>query len=45
VILALSTAFWDAYLQGNKDALVWLNGDGPRSVMEKADDWKAAPVK
>jgi len=45
VILALSTAFWDAYLQGNKDALVWLNGDGPRSVMETADDWKAAPVK
>ena len=45
VILALSTVFWDAYLQGNKDALVWLNGDGPHSVMEAADDWKAAPVK
>jgi hypothetical protein len=42
-ILALSTAFWDAYLRGDKDALVWLNGDGPRSVMETADDWKAAP--
>jgi predicted dienelactone hydrolase len=45
VILALSTAFWDAYLRGDKDALAWLNGDGPRSVMEKADDWKAAPGK
>ncbi len=45
VILALSTAFWDAYLQGNKDALVWLNGAGPRSVMEPADDWKASPEK
>lgn len=45
VILALSTAFWDAYLQGNKDALAWLNGPGPRSIMETADDWKASPDK
>ena len=45
VILALSTAFWDAYLQGNKDALAWLTGTGPRSVMESADDWKASPEK
>ncbi len=45
VILALSTAFWDAYLRSNKDALAWLNGTGPRSVMEPADDWKAAPEK
>ena len=43
-ILALSTAFWDAYLRGDKDALGWLNGDGPRGVMETADDWKAAPA-
>jgi predicted dienelactone hydrolase len=43
VILALSTAFWDGYLRGEKDALAWLNGTGPRSVMETADDWKAAP--
>jgi predicted dienelactone hydrolase len=45
VILALSTAFWDAYLQNNKDALAWLNGTGPRSVMESADDWKYSPEK
>ena len=45
VMLALTTAFWDAYLQGNKDALAWLNGNGPRSVMEPADDWKASPEK
>jgi hypothetical protein len=45
VILALSTAFWDAYLQDNKDALAWLNGTGPRLVMEPADDWKASPEK
>jgi len=43
VILALSTAFWDAYLRGEKDGLAWLNGAGPRSVMEAADDWKTAP--
>ena len=43
VILALSTAFWDAYLRGDKDALAWLNGAGPRTVLEAADDWKAAP--
>lgn len=42
VILALSSAFWDAYLRDDKDALAWLNGAGPRSVMEPADDWKAA---
>jgi predicted dienelactone hydrolase len=43
-ILALSTAFWDAYLRSEKDALTWLNGNGPRSVLEAADDWKAAPA-
>ena len=42
-ILALSTAFWDAYLRGDKNALAWLNGAGPRTVLESADDWKAAP--
>lgn len=40
VILALSTAFWDAYLRGDREALEWLNGDGPRSVMEAADKWQ-----
>jgi len=43
VILALSTAFWDGYLRSDKDALAWLNGGGPRTVLEAADDWKAAP--
>jgi predicted dienelactone hydrolase len=45
VILALSTAFWDAHLRADKDALAWLTGAGPRSVMEPADDWKASPEK
>ena len=40
VILALSTAFWDAYLRGDAGALAWLNGSGPRSVMEPDDHWQ-----
>jgi predicted dienelactone hydrolase len=42
VILALSTAFWDAYLRGDTNALAWLNGAGPRSVMEPQDQWQFA---
>ena len=42
VILALSTAFWDAYLRGDTNALHWLNGSGPRSVMGPRDDWEFA---
>lgn len=37
VILALSTAFWDAYLRGEAAARAWLDGDGPRSVLEPKD--------
>jgi len=40
VILALSTAFWDAYLRGDAEALAWLHGTGPRSVMEAVDRWQ-----
>jgi len=40
VILALSTAFWDAYLRGDAGALAWLNGSGPRSVLEADDQWR-----
>jgi len=40
VILALSTAFWDAYLEGNPEALAWLNGSGPRTVMQSEDRWQ-----
>ena len=39
-ILALSTAFWDAYVRGDKDAKEWLDGDGPRSVLEQRDRWQ-----
>ncbi len=34
------TAFWDAFLLGNPETLAWLDGDGPRSVLEKDDRWR-----
>jgi predicted dienelactone hydrolase len=40
VILTLSTAFWDAYLLHNDQAKAWLEGDGPKSVLEAADEWQ-----
>jgi predicted dienelactone hydrolase len=40
VILALSTAFWDACLCNNREAKIWLDGDGPGSVIEKKDRWR-----
>jgi hypothetical protein len=39
VILALSTAFWDAYLRGDDAAKKWLDGDGPESLLEEGDRW------
>jgi len=39
-ILALSTAYWDAYLKGDAAARAWLDGDGPRSVLDPADRWR-----
>lgn len=39
-ILALSTAFWDAYLRGDIAAKAWLDGDGPRTVLEPKDRWQ-----
>jgi predicted dienelactone hydrolase len=38
-ILAISTAFWDAYLRDDKTAREWLTGDGPKKVLEKEDRW------
>lgn len=43
-ILALSTAFWDAYLKGDAAARAWLQGDAARSVLEDADRWQAEPA-
>lgn len=42
VILALSTAFFDANLRGDTAAKAWLNGDGARSVMQPRDHWQFA---
>lgn len=42
VILAVSTAFWDAYLKQDKSAQVWLNSQLPRTVMETEDKWQFA---
>lgn len=39
-ILALSTAFWDAELRGDAAAKAWLDGGGPRSVLEPQDRWQ-----
>lgn len=39
-ILALSTAFWDAYLRADGAAKLWLLADGPRGVLEAADRWQ-----
>jgi hypothetical protein len=39
-ILALSTAFWDAWLRDDAEARVWLDGAGPSSVLEKQDRWQ-----
>jgi predicted dienelactone hydrolase len=40
MMLALSTAFWDAYLRGDAAALAWLNGPGPRSLLAPEDQWQ-----
>jgi predicted dienelactone hydrolase len=39
-ILALSTAFWDAYLRRDEAARAWLRGPGPRSVLDERDRWQ-----
>jgi predicted dienelactone hydrolase len=39
-ILAISTAFWDAYLRNNSDARAWLDSTGPRSILEPNDRWQ-----
>ncbi len=39
-ILALSTAFWDAYLKDDSAAKDWLDGEGAKKVLEKEDKWQ-----
>jgi len=40
VILALTTAFWDAWLRGDAAARAWLDGDAPRALLEPGDRWQ-----
>ncbi len=39
-MLALTTAFFDAYLKGDAAAKAWLDGAGPRTILEPADSWQ-----
>jgi len=39
-ILALSTAFWDAWLREDAAARAWLDGAGPSTVLDKKDHWQ-----
>jgi predicted dienelactone hydrolase len=39
-ILAISTAFWDAWLGDDPAARAWLDGTGARSVLVSADAWQ-----
>ena len=39
-ILAVTTAFWDAFLRGEAAARDWLDGDGPRRVLAERDRWQ-----
>ncbi len=39
-ILAISTAFWDAWLGKRAEAKAWLDGNGPRTVLEEQDRWQ-----
>lgn len=41
-ILALSTAFWDAYLRGDTAAKQWLCGDAARTALSEGDRWQHA---
>lgn len=39
-ILAVTAAFWDAYLRDSAEARTWLDGEAVRTVLEKADAWQ-----
>jgi predicted dienelactone hydrolase len=40
VVLALSTAFFDAFLKEDATARAWLESDAPRSVLAAGDLWQ-----
>jgi predicted dienelactone hydrolase len=40
-ILAVSTAFWDAYLKGDETAKNWLDSTAIKSVLDPQDGWRS----
>lgn len=38
-IQKISTAFWNAYLKGDKEAKIWLASDAPKKLLVDADVW------
>jgi predicted dienelactone hydrolase len=39
-ILAVTTAFWDAYLREDSEAKKWLDSEAVQGVLEKEDRWQ-----
>jgi predicted dienelactone hydrolase len=39
-MLALTTAFYDAYLRRMPEAKAWLQGEGAKAILEPKDTWK-----
>ena len=39
-IEAITTAFFDAYLHGNKEARIWLRDGGTKEALEPQDTWQ-----
>jgi len=39
-IKAITTGFWDAYLQDNFEAQTWLRNGGPKEILEPQDTWQ-----
>jgi predicted dienelactone hydrolase len=40
VILAVTTAFWDAYLRGDAAAKAWLNSESVNKILDPVDRWQ-----
>ena len=40
-IEAITTAFWDAYLQGNEDAVNLLRNGGAKAILDTQDSWQS----
>ena len=40
-IEAITTAFWDAYLQGNEEAANWLRNGGAKAILDTQDSWQS----